>query len=158
MPSYSSNAAMRSGLDAQVSFISEFARRSYHTVRKLSELNLHFAQQIVQDSFDASQQLLSCTDPFQIAATSASAAQPAMHHVRAYQQQLIGLLTGAQRELTRTAGSGIQEASRSSYDAAQELARQSAQAGDAFSAAFRPEDRGAAPESHSGNGAQHLPG
>lgn len=158
MPSYSSNAAMRSGLDAQLSFITEFTRRSYDAARKLSELNLHFAQQLVQDTADASHQLLSCSDPFQMAAASVHAAQPAMRHLRNYQQQLLGLLTGTQRDLARTAESGIQEATRSSYIAAQDMARQTAQASDSFSASFHPEERSAGPAGYSGNGARHSPG
>lgn len=158
MPSYSSNAAMRSGLDAQLSFITQFTSRTYDAVRKLSELNLHFAQQMVQDTAEASHQLLSCSDPFQMAAASVNAAQPAVRHLRNYQQQLFGLLTGTQRDLARTAESGMREATRTSYTAAQDLARQSAEASDSFSASFHPEQRGAGPASHGGNGAQQAPG
>lgn len=158
MPSYPSSPALRSGLDAQLSFITGFTRRSYDAVRKLSELNLHFAQQIVQDTADASHQLLSCSDPFQLAAACVNAAQPAVRHLRDYQQQLLGLLTGTQRDLARTAGSGMQELASTSYTAAQDMARQSARASDSFSASHHPEGRGAGPAGYSGNGAQHAPG
>lgn len=158
MPSYPSNPAMRSGLDAQLGYMTEFTRQSFDAVRKLSELNLHFAQQLVQEAADASHQLLSCSDPFQMAAASVNAAQPVLRHLRNYQQQLLGLLTGTQRVLARTAESGMQEATRTSYAAAQDMAQQTAQAGDTFSASYHPEERRPTPPSHSGNGAQHAPG
>lgn len=158
MPSYPSNPAMRSGLDAQLSFITQVTRRTLDAMLKLSELNLHFAQQLVQDSADASHLLLSCSNPFQMAAASVNAMQPAVRHLRNYQQQLLGLLTGTQRDLARAAESGLQEATRTSYAAAQDMARLSAQADESLSASYHPEERGAGPAGYSGNGARHSPG
>jgi phasin family protein len=117
---------MRSGIDAQVNFMTELTRRTYDSVRKLSELNLHFAQLLVQDSVTATRQVLACSDPLQMAATVANAAQPAAEHLRSYQQQLVGMISGAQVELTRNAESMMPQASRYSAALAQTLARDSA--------------------------------
>lgn len=133
MPSHSSNSAMRSGLDAQVTFMTELTRRSYDSVRKLSELNLHFAQLLMQDSVAATRQVLACSDPLQMPSTMANAAQPVAEHLRNYQQQLIGMLTGTQVELTRQAEALLPQGARS-YTAAmvQTLARDTVTSGDAF--------------------------
>jgi phasin family protein len=116
MPSYPSNSALRSGLDAQVEFMTELTRRSYDAVRKLSELNLHFAHLLIQDSVAATRQVLACSDPLHMASTIAGAAQPAADHLRSYQQQLAAMLTGVQLELARQAESLMPQPS--SYSAA----------------------------------------
>ncbi len=116
MPSYPPHSPMRSGIEAQVSFMTELTRRSYDSVRKLSELNLHFAQQLLQDGVAATRQVLACSDPLQMAAAIANASQPAAQHLRSYQQQLIGMFTGAQLDLLREAETMVPQAG--SYSAA----------------------------------------
>ncbi len=130
MPSYSSNSAMRSGIDAQVNMMTELTRRSYDSVRKLSELNLHFAQQLMQDSVSATRQVLACTDPLQMASTFANAVQPAAQHLRSYQQQLIGMLTGAQVDLVRNAESLMPQGSRYAAALAQTMSGENLAGGD----------------------------
>ncbi len=125
MPSHSSNSAMQSGLDAQLSFMTELSRRSFDSVRRLSELNLHFAQLLMQDAVAATRQMLAVSDPLQIASTLSNAAQPAAEHLRSYQQQLVGMLTGAQVEMTRTAESLMPQGSRYVAALAQSMARDS---------------------------------
>jgi phasin family protein len=154
MPSYSSIPALRSGIDAQFSVMTEFAHRSYDALRRLGELNMHFTQQILQDSIDASHQLLACSNPFQLAAAGVSASEPAVRHVRAYQRQLFGLLTGTAADAVRTASGSIRDGARSDYLAAQDAVRQ-AQASDAPDTSYHPEERSASPASHGGNGALH---
>ena len=140
MPSYSSKSPMRSGIDAQVSFMTELTRRTYDSVRKLSELNLHFAQLLMQDSVSATRQVLACSDPLQMASTMANAAQPAADHLRSYQQQLIGMLTGAQVELTRGAEAFMPEGVRYASAMAQTMVRESGATGsDGIAGAVRPE-------------------
>lgn len=112
MPSYSPSPAMQSGMQAQVNFLTELTSRTYGSLRRLSELNLHLAQQLVQDSADATRQMAACTDAFQLAAAAARAVQPLMHHLHAYQQQLAGMLSGAQVELARGAQSMVPEGAR----------------------------------------------
>ena len=152
MPSYSSNSAMRSGLDAQVNFMTELTRRSYDSVRKLSELNLHFSQLLMQDSVAATRQVLACSDPLQMAATMANAAQPVAQHLRSYQQQLMGMLTGAQVELTRTAESLMPQGSRYTAALAETMARDTLVGGDPLANASRANGT-----SHDSTGAAHHP-
>jgi hypothetical protein len=51
---------------------------------------------------------------------------PAAEHLRSYQQQLMGVLAGAQVELTRTAESRMSEATRSASMMADEMVRHAA--------------------------------
>ena len=140
MPSYSNSPAMRSVLEAQVNFMTELTRRTYDSVRKLSELNMHFMQQVMQDSAEAWRQLVSCRDPLQLAATAANAAQPAVQHLRSYQQQLVGVLTGVQLDLTRGAEAFMPEGVRQAGAIAQTMVRESAPTGgDAIVSAAPPE-------------------
>ncbi|MES2317306.1 MAG: phasin family protein [Pseudomonadota bacterium] len=146
MPSFPTNSPMRSGLDAQLGFLTELTRRSYDSLRKLSELNLQFAQQIMQDVTDASRNMLSSSDPFQMTAAAARATQPATEHLRHYQQQLFGILSGTQLELARSAGQLAPQASRYTVAMAESMARDGADQGSAT--------REGAP-GRGGNGALH---
>ena len=92
-------------------------------MRKLSELNMHLAQQMIEDSMNLSRSMLSCSDPFQMTSTAMNQIQPATEHLRTYQQQLMGVLSGAQAELQRSAETHIPEASRSASAMADEMVR-----------------------------------
>lgn len=166
MPSFPTNPLIRSGLDAQVDFLTELTRRTYEAMRKLSELNLHFAQQVMQDFSNTSRNILSCSDPFQAAAVAAKSAQPAGEHLVDYQRQLVGMLSGAQLELTRTAQSFVPEASRYTSAMAQSMAHDAQQGAEAFRSAARDFAQAGAEFSspaadsraHGGNGAHYTPG
>ena len=150
MPSYSSNNTKRSGLEAQANFMHELTRRTYDSVRKLSELNIQLAQQIMHESVEASRAMLNCSDPCQMAAAGAASVAPGAQHLQYYHRQLIGLLTGGQFELMSRAEPGIQQASRSGYGAGQEASRSMTRPADAAAKAARPEERST--PSYGGNG------
>jgi phasin family protein len=166
MPSFPTNPLMRSGLDAQVDFLTELTRRTYEAVRKLSELNLHFTQQVMQDLSNTSRNVLSCSDPFQMLAVAARSAQPAGEHLYHYQRQLVGMLSGAQLELTRTAQTFVPEAGRYASAMAQSMAHDAQQGGEAFRSAARDFAQAGAEfsspaadsRSYGGNGAHYTPG
>jgi phasin family protein len=122
MPSYTNRPAFQPGFEAQVDFMTELTRKSSDALRKLSELNLQFASQLMQDTFDASTRLLSCSNPFQLAATAANAAQPAVEHLRNYQQQLVTLLSGSHIDLARESAF-LPDTSRYTRDMASSMAR-----------------------------------
>lgn len=136
MPSYPNSSAINSGIQAQVNFMTELTRKTVDSVRKLSELNMQFAQQVMQDSAKATRQLASCTDPFQFAATAVNAARPAMQHLQSYQQQLLGVLSGAQVDLTRRAEALLPEGARYATAAlVQSMTTETDATSDAFSSA-----------------------
>jgi phasin family protein len=103
MQPLANNPALRPQLETQLSTLTELAQKSYDMVLKLSELNLHLAQQMVEDTLNASRELMACSDPFQFTSIAMRQVQPAAEHLRSYQQQLVGVISGAQVELARAA-------------------------------------------------------
>ena len=143
MPSYSNSHAIQSGLEAQANFMSEITSKTYDSVRSLSELNMHFMRQVMQDFAEASRQLASCRDPLQLVTTAANAAQPVVQHLRSYQQQLVGLLTGTQVTLTRGAEALMPDSMRYASAMAQTMVRESASTGsDTVASAVHPQSAG----------------
>jgi phasin family protein len=112
MPSYANRPPLQPGFESQMNFMTELTRKTSDSVRKLSELNLQFAHQMLLDSFDATRRIMACTDPLQLASTAVNAAQPSVEHLRTYQQQLVSLMTGSQLELVRGAAPFMGEGSR----------------------------------------------
>jgi hypothetical protein len=98
MPSFPTNSPVRSSLDAQFELLAEMTRRSCAAMRGLSELQLQFAQQLLQDGADASRSMLASTDVFQLAAATALASGPAAAHLHDFQRQLFALVTGVPRD------------------------------------------------------------
>lgn len=123
MQSFSNTPAMRSHLENQVNFMTELTHKSYDAVRRLSEIHLHLMQQSIEDAMNVSRELLACTDPFQFSQVAVRQMQPLTEHLRSYQQQLMGVISGAQVDLTRTAETHIPQTSRSANAMAEEMAR-----------------------------------
>ena len=139
MPSYSNSSMTQSGIEAQVNFLTELTRKSFDSMRKLGELNLHLTQQLMQNSAEATRQMASCRDPFQLAAVAASATQPALQYLQRYQQQLAGMLTGTQLDLTRSAEALMPEGARFAAAAMiEDLSRAAPSDSAPFSAASHP--------------------
>ncbi len=130
MPSQTTRPAFQPGFEAQVDFMTELTRKSSDALRKLSELNLQFAAQLMQDAFDAGTRLLSCSNPLQMAATAANAAQPAVEHLRNYQQQLVALLSGSHIDMARESAF-LPDTSRYTRDMASTMARANGAGADA---------------------------
>jgi len=97
MPSFPTTSPLQSGLAAQFELLIDLTHRSCEAVRTLSELHLQYAQQLLQDTADASHSMLNCTDAFQLAAIAANAGVPAAQHLQHYQRQLFTLMNGVQQ-------------------------------------------------------------
>jgi phasin family protein len=143
MQSFSDNPALRAQLESQVNFMTELSQKTYDAVRQLSEINLRMAQQVIEDSMNIGREMMTCTDPMQLAQTAFKQMQPATEHLRNYQQQVLGVLTGAQREFTRTAEARLPEVGRGASAMANDLMR---------SAGAAMHMGSGAPASSSGNG------
>lgn len=135
MPSTTQRTSFQPSFESQVNFLTDLTRYTSNSVRKLSELHMQYAQHVLQDSINATRALLSCSDPFQVLASSAQSAQPVLEHWRNYQQQLMGILGNVQVDLTRSAESVMPEGSRYMQAMVQSLARPNGAAG-ATSATF----------------------
>lgn len=134
MQSLANNPALRSNFETQVNFFTELAHRGFDVSRTLSELNLRLGQQLMEDAIDTSRQMLACSDPYQMGALAIKRIEPFTQRLRAYQQQLVALVAGAQAGLTHAAEAHIPAAGRSAAALAEDLARRSLEAGSAFAA------------------------
>ncbi len=123
---YSDNPALRSQLETQVNFMNEFSQKALDTLRQLSEMNLKLARQTIEGTITSSREMLSCTDPVQLTQVAMRQLQPAGERLRAYQQQLMTVMAGAQAQFAHAAESGIPEASRSASAIADEMVRHAA--------------------------------
>jgi phasin family protein len=132
MQSIANNPALRCHVDTQVSFFTELAHRSLDSARQLSELNLRLGQQLMEESIATCRQMLSCSDPYQVGTLAFKRVEPLAQHLRAYQQQLMSLVAGAQAGLTQAAETHIPEAGRSAAAIADDMARRSLDAGASF--------------------------
>ncbi len=119
------NPALRSQLETQVNFLTELSHRTYESVRKVSELNMHFTQQLIEDSMHFGRELMNCSDPFQATSTAIGQLQPATEHLRNYQRQLMGVLSGVQADLGHMADT-IPEATRQASAMADQMVRSAA--------------------------------
>src|SRR5689334_5147616 len=104
------NPALRSQVETQVNFLTELSHRTYDSVRKVSELNMRYTQQLIEDSMNLGRELMGCSDPFQLTSTAINQLQPATEHLRTYQRQLMGVLQGVQADFGRVADTHLPEA------------------------------------------------
>lgn len=137
MQAYPNNPALRGQMESQVNFLTELTQKTYDSIRKLSELNMHMAQQMIEDTMAISRSMMQCSDPFQMTSTAMNGMQPAAEHLRTYQQQLMGVLAGAQVDLTRSAETSLSEASRSASAMADQMVRTAAASASAANGAAR---------------------
>jgi phasin family protein len=136
--SLANNPALRSQLETQVNFLTELSQRTYDSARKVGELNMQYTQQMIEDSVNLGRELMSCSDPFQMTSTAINQLQPATEHLRNYQRQLMGVLSGVQAEFSRAAEARIPEATRQASAMADEMVRNASAAAADAGAAHNP--------------------
>lgn len=117
--------ALKTQFDSQLNLVTELTQKTYDSVRKLSELNLQMARQMIEDYMNANRELLACSDPFQWTSTLMNQIPPAAERLRNYQQELIGVMTAAQSDLTRATEAYMPEVNRSAMAVADEMVRRS---------------------------------
>jgi phasin family protein len=124
----SDNPALRSHLESQVAFLTEFSQKAFDTLRQVSEMNLKLARQEIEGTLHASHDMLGCTDPVQMVQAAMRQIPPATERLRAYQQHLLSVLSGAQADFTHAAEARMPEANRSASAVAEEMVRHAAAA------------------------------
>jgi phasin family protein len=121
--SQSVTPAVRSHLDAQVSFFNDVSKSLSRSFQNLVDLNIQLTQTMLEESSIAGQQLLTSERPTDAISVAASRAQPATEKLRAYQQHISRVAADAQVELARVAEEHVQETSRTARTLADEVAR-----------------------------------
>lgn len=121
--SQSVTPAVRSHLDAQVSFFNAMSQSMSRTFQNLCQLNMQLGQTMLEESSIAGQQLLTTEHATDALSIAASRAQPAADKLRAYQQHVSRVVADAQIELAQVTEQHAPVAARTARELADEVAK-----------------------------------
>lgn len=121
--SHSVTPAIRSHLDAQMSFFNDMSKSMSRSFQNLCELNLQLGQTMLEEGNIASQQLLTTDTPTDLIAIAAARAQPAADKLRAYQQHISRVVADSQMELSRVTEEHSPVTSRTARNLADQVAK-----------------------------------
>ena len=119
--------AVRTHLDAQVSFFNDYAKSLSRTFQHMCELNMQLGQTMLEETTIAGHQLLTTRNPTDIMSVTAARAQPASDKLRAYQQHISRMAADTQVDLARVTEQHVQETSRTARDLAEQVVRSAAE-------------------------------
>jgi phasin family protein len=120
--SHSVTPAVRSHLEAQVSFFNEMTKSMSQSFQSLCQLNLQLGQTMLEEGNIAGQQLLTSGNATDALTISAARAQPTADKLRAYQQHISRVMADAQVELARVTEQHSPLTSRTARDLADQVA------------------------------------
>jgi hypothetical protein len=80
-------------IESQLAFFNTLGQQSAQSIQTLNALNLRLTQQLAEDAALSYQQLMACTDPWQMATTAFKRLQPVSEHLQHYQRQLLEMFT-----------------------------------------------------------------
>ena len=121
--SQSVTPALRSHLDAQVSFVNDMSKSLFQSFQQLCDLNIQLTQTMLEEATQTSQQLLTADRQTDVIGAAASRAQPATEKLRAYQQHISRVAADAQVQLARVTEQHVQETTRTARELANEVQR-----------------------------------
>lgn len=121
--SQSVTPAVRTHLDAQMSFLNDMSKSLFRSFQQLCDLNIQLTQTMLEESTITTQQLITADRQTEVFSAAASRAQPATEKLRAYQQHISRVAADAQVELARVTEQHVQETSRTARALADEVAR-----------------------------------
>lgn len=121
--SHSVTPAVRTHIDAQVSFLNDMSKSLFRSFQQLCDLNIQLTQTMLEETTMAGHQLLTADQQSDVIGAAASRAQPATEKLRAYQQHISRVAADAQVELARVTEQHVQETSRTARALADEVAR-----------------------------------
>ncbi len=121
--SQSVTPAVRTHLDAQMSFINDMSKSLFQSFQQLCDLNIQLTQTMLEEATQTGQQLLTADRQTDVISAAASRAQPATDKLRAYQQHISRVAADAQVQLARVTEQHVQETSRTARALADEVQR-----------------------------------
>jgi hypothetical protein len=114
-------------IQGQCSLFADVCKQLVESTKIMNELNTQTAQDWVERSVEINQKMLNAKSPYDLFSVSMAQYAPIADTMRAYQQNVMSMVTGTQIELAKTAGSTVSEASDSAAAGAEEAAHQAAQ-------------------------------
>ena len=121
--SHSVTPAVRSHLDAQVSFFNAMSQSMSRSFQNLCQLNMQLGQTLLEEGSIASQQLLTTENATDALTFTAARAQPAADKLRAYQQHVSRVLADAQIDLAQVTEQHAPVTTRTARQLADEVAK-----------------------------------
>ena len=121
--SQSVTPALRSHLDAQMSFVNDMSKSLFQSFQQLCDLNIQLTQTMLEEATQTGQQLLTADRQTDVIGAAASRAQPATEKLRAYQQHISRVAADAQVQLARVTEQHVQETTRTARELANEVQR-----------------------------------
>ena len=115
--------AVRTHLDAQVSFMNDLSKSMFKSFQQMCDLNIQLAQTMLEETTTATQQISTHTRPTDAISAASARAQPTAEKLRAYQQHLSRVAADAQVELARVTEQHVQETTRTAKALADEVQR-----------------------------------
>jgi phasin family protein len=115
--------AVRTHMDAQMSFINDISKSVFRSFQQLCDLNIQLAQTLLEETAIAGQLALTHTRPTEALSAASGRAQPAAEKLRAYQQHISRVAADAQVELARVTEQHVQETTRTAKALADEVQR-----------------------------------
>lgn len=115
--------AVRTHLDAQVSFMNDLSKSMFKSFQQMCDLNIQLAQTMLEETTMATQQISTHTRPTEAISAASARAQPTAEKLRAYQQHLSRVAADAQVELARVTEQHVQETTRTAKALADEVQR-----------------------------------
>jgi phasin family protein len=115
--------AVRTHMDAQVSFVNDLSKSMFRSFQQMCDLNIQLAQTLLEETTLASQQVISHQRPSEALSAASVRAQPAAEKLRAYQQHISRVAADAQVELARVTEQHVQETTRTAKALADEVHR-----------------------------------
>ncbi len=121
--SHSVTPAVRSHLDAQVSFLNDMSKSLFQSFQQLCDLNIQLTQTMLEEATQTGHQLLTADRQTDVIGAAAARAQPATDKLRAYQQHISRVAADTQVQLSRVAEQHVQETTRTAKALADEVQR-----------------------------------
>jgi phasin family protein len=115
--------AVRTHLDAQVSFLNDMSKSLFQSFQQLCDLNIQLTQTMLEEATHTSQKMLTADRQTDVIGAAASRAQPATDKLRAYQQHISRVAADAQVQLARVTEQHVQETTRTARALADEVQR-----------------------------------
>lgn len=115
--------AVRTHMDAQVSFMNDITKSLFRSFQQMCDLNIQLAQTLLEETALASQQVITHQRPTEALSAASARAQPAADKLRAYQQHVSRVAADAQVELARVSEQHVQETTRTAKALADEVQR-----------------------------------
>lgn len=121
--SQSVTPAVRTHLDAQMSYMNDLSKSMFKSFQQVCDLNIQLAQTMLEETTTATHQISTHSRPSDAIGAVSAHAQPTAEKLRAYQQHLSRVAADTQVELARVSEQHVEETTRTAKALADEVQR-----------------------------------